>query len=156
MGLMFVKPGSQDPIMVTFIADDNKTRIGIAQVRTFVEQLAASDISRGIVVHKQPLGPQARGIINVAANDRYRLEAFEEAELVVNITKHVLVPKHEVLTDEEKKVLLTRYRLKETQLPRIPVSDPVARYLGLRRGEVVKIIRTSETAGRYVTYRLCF
>lgn len=83
------------------------------------------------------------------------IEYFVENELLVNITRHELVPKHIPLSEDEKQALLKQYKIKDLQLPRILQNDSVARYLGLQRGQVVKIIRPSESAGRYVTYRLC-
>lgn len=41
-------------------------------------------------------------------SQQYRLEEFSESDLLVNITRHVLVPQHQVLTIEEKKQLLER------------------------------------------------
>jgi len=39
---------------------------------------------------------------------QFRLEEFPEADLLVNITHHKLVPRHEVLSNEEKQLLLER------------------------------------------------
>lgn len=111
------------------------------------------NISRAIIVVQSGMTPSAKqALIDMAP--KYSLEQFREAELMINITEHELVPQHVVMTPEGKKELLQRYKLKELQLPRIQQSDPVARYFGLRRGQVVRIVRASETAGKYVTYRL--
>jgi DNA-directed RNA polymerase I, II, and III subunit RPABC1 len=38
----------------------------------------------------------------------FRLEEFAETDLLVNITHHTLVPKHELLSPEEKRELLQK------------------------------------------------
>lgn len=82
------------------------------------------------------LSPQARRAIDGLAAHGYIIEDFQEEELLINITEHVLVPKHIPMTDEEKIALLKNYRLSESQLPRIKIKDPIARYYGLQRGQV--------------------
>ncbi len=66
---------------------------------------------------------------------------------------HVLVPEHRVLSKEEGEEVLRRYRVKPHQLPLIKSSDPVARAIGAKPGDIVEIKRESFTAGRALAYR---
>ncbi|WEW54891.1 DNA-directed RNA polymerases II 24 kDa polypeptide (RNA polymerase II subunit 5) [Emydomyces testavorans] len=136
-------------IYVEFCADAQG--VGTRQVRAFNHFVDEQNYHTGIFITQSPMSPSAIRLLT-GIPGRF-CEHFLEQELLVNITHHELVPKHVLLSAEEKKRLLQRYRLKESQLPRIQVGDPVAKYLGLRRGQVVKIIRKSETAGRYASYR---
>jgi DNA-directed RNA polymerase subunit H len=72
----------------------------------------------------------------------------------IDITKHVLVPKHEILSQNEKEELLKKYGITLKQLPRIFLNDPAIRDLNPKLGDVVKITRKSPTAGEAVYYRV--
>ncbi|KAF8802536.1 RPB5 subunit of DNA-directed RNA polymerase [Phlegmacium glaucopus] len=153
--LNFYTTSRSNPTDQIFIFFSEERSVGVKTMRKLLGILEEKSIHRGIIVFPGNMTPSARKVI-VAMAAQYRLEEFSEADLLVNIVHHTLVPRHEVLTADEKKMLLEKYRLKETQLPRIQLADPVARYYGLRRGQVVKITRPSETSGRYASYRICF
>ncbi|RCI13991.1 hypothetical protein L249_8047 [Ophiocordyceps polyrhachis-furcata BCC 54312] len=139
------------PVWVEFLTDK---QFGVGQIRQFAKYIISNHYKTGIMVTHAALSPAARKSL-ASVESMAKIECFLEDDLLVNITHHELVPRHVLLSRDEKAALLKRYRLKETQLPRMLQKDPVARYLGLKRGQVVKIIRASETAGRYASYRLC-
>lgn len=81
---------------------------------------------------------------------------FTIAELMYNPTKHVYVPLHEKISDGEIKTLIDTYQLKsKSQLPAILRTDIIARWLGLKHGDIVRITRNNPSSGIYYFYRCC-
>lgn len=71
-----------------------------------------------------------------------------------NILEHVLVPKFRVLSDEEKKRFLEKYRTTSDKLPKILQIDPIVKNFEAKKGDVLEIKRQSEVAGEYIYYRI--
>ncbi len=69
------------------------------------------------------------------------------------MTEHELVPHHEILPKEEIIKVLRELGVTPQQLPLLKASDPVAREIGAKPGDVVRIVRKSPTAGKIVVYR---
>ena len=142
---------AEDQLFV-FLPDDDK--VGVKTIKQYCEMMKEASVSHAILVVKQGVTPFAKTALQEMAST-YLIEHFRDAELLVDVTEHRLVPAHALLSPEDRQALLDRYKLRAEQLPRIQRTDPVARYYGLKVGDVVKIVRPSETAGRYVTYRVC-
>jgi DNA-directed RNA polymerase I, II, and III subunit RPABC1 len=87
-----------------------------------------------------------------------RVELVSVDFLQLNPTKHVLVPRHEVVPKAEEENLLRVYNVQRSALarefPRILVTDPVVRWLGIPSGRIVRITRPSEQTGRSTIYRV--
>jgi len=70
------------------------------------------------------------------------------------ILKHRFVPKHEILSEEEKTELLKKYNVSLRQLPKILVKDPVVKIIGAKVNDVLKITRKSPTTKEGIYYRV--
>jgi len=76
--------------------------------------------------------------------------------LQYNILKHVLVPDHVIMTEEEVTDIMKRYNItNKVQFPDISRFDPVARAICLRPGQVCHIVRPSKPAIITDYYRIC-
>lgn len=95
-------------------------------------------------------------IKNLKEQTNVCIEIFMLRELQYNISRHVLVPKHEIVKDEKEiETILSTYQLKKNQLPILLKTDPMARYLDVKAGDIVRITRNSPSAGEAILYRYC-
>jgi len=122
--------------------------VGVQYINQLSKTMKEAKVSRGIII--------TGGRYTQAAKVNARKRAIELIPRIFpsfNLFEHVLVPRHEILTPEEKEKVLMEYRVQPYQLPQIRSSDPAAKAIGARPGDIVRIIRDSSTAGKYVSYR---
>lgn len=70
----------------------------------------------------------------------------------IDVLLHKYVPKHILLTKDETKELLKKYKIGLNDLPQMFEKDPVSIAIGAKEGDVVKIIRESDTSVSSVVY----
>ncbi len=84
------------------------------------------------------------------------LQYFYTKQLLFNPTKHVMVPEHTKLTTEKTSEILEKYLIKsKLHMPIILHNDIIAKWLGLKQGDVVEIKRYNSNSGLAYYYRCC-
>jgi len=81
------------------------------------------------------------------------LEIFQNNYFNQNKAKADYVPYHKLLTPKERDAFYAEYKNELANLPIIQLSDPMAKYVGGRLRDVIKIVRASSTSGRSIIYR---
>jgi DNA-directed RNA polymerase subunit H (RpoH/RPB5) len=73
----------------------------------------------------------------------------------IQLTKHILVPKHILLSEQKKKEVIKKYGIKKlSQFPRILKTDPIVKILGAKEGDLIKIIRNENSGKESIYYRV--
>jgi len=123
--------------------------VGIAIVRDLLKEMEETESQRGMLVGGNRFTPAAKKFAKVS-----HIELVKGNYASFDLFEHDLVPPHIIAEQSEVDLVLGHYKIKKAQLPRIYVSDPAARVLGARPGQVIRIERNSDTAGTTFYYRL--
>tara|TARA_Y100000310_G_scaffold336368_1_gene420682 strand:- start:1231 stop:1476 length:246 start_codon:yes stop_codon:yes gene_type:complete len=76
------------------------------------------------------------------------------AKKKIKIDKHILIPKHVKVSDKEKSQILKKYNSDLKDFPRVVKTDAAVEKLGVKAGDIIKITRSSPTAGEAIFYRV--
>ena len=72
----------------------------------------------------------------------------------IDIQDHILVPTHEIMTEDEIADEFSDVEYDFKNLPKIRSEDPVVKAIEAKPGDILRITRESQTAGVFVTYRI--
>lgn len=121
-----------------------------------LEQVLTKTDTLIIVIKQEPHDPLLNILNQIWEQDGIFIIIYNLDRLQFNILDHEYVPKHVILTDIEVDEMKKRYNISNnTELPEISRYDPVAQAIGMRPGQICKIIRPSKTAITTDYYRLC-
>ncbi len=110
-------------------------------------------VSSGVSVRSTPRSAEQRDELESPVRPAHNPKQ-QPHTMTFDVTKHFLVPKHQKLSEAEAKKVLERYAVDLQSLPKILKDDPVIAKLSVKGGDIIKIERSSKTAGTSVYYRV--
>ena len=122
--------------------------VGVAYVTQLKKAMDDAKIEKGIITTIGKYTHTAK-----TRSKQHDIELIPKIFPSFQIFDHDFVSKHELLTPEEKEKFLEDYKVHAYQLPRINAHDPAIIAVGGNPGDIVRVIRKSTTAGKYVAYR---
>jgi DNA-directed RNA polymerase subunit H (RpoH/RPB5) len=124
------------------------TQFNVKAFATHVGRLHTMGVAHGIIVYSN-MTPATKKLLLNTTELKLEIETFEAKHLRYNVTKHRLVPVHSKATPEEVADMRTK-GINPVKLPVLKLSDRVARFYAFKRGDVIKVKRSTG----FVAYRI--
>lgn len=135
-------------VLIIYINND---KLGVQHVKNIEKYIDEHNKIVNILIYKNGITSFAKNALNELEKP---IECFSYNELTYNVTKHKIVPKHVMMTSDQKKEFLKKFRVNEVNLPLIPSFDPVVRYYNAKPGTLFEITRPSNTSVFSLYYRI--
>lgn len=124
-------------LVFAFIVKTNK--FNVEKIQEYISIMKKTDVWHSIIVYKDTVTPVAKKTIE--ESKEMVIELFHEDEMQYNITKHYLVPKHELLFEKGTKGAKEFKEKYGDTFPILLKSDPISRFYGYNKGDIIKVTR---------------
>lgn len=150
--LSSVYPSKKDKeeFVIVYFAVSSEKKVSDVDISSFCRMIQHFNVSNAILISEVPLSSAAESLCTEFVPCRIGkggkkygcfIQHFEDNELFFDPMKHYMVPKHRLLSPEEKEELVKVDKIDPRQLPQISALDPIAKRLGARPKDVIEIIR---------------
>lgn len=137
----------------------NKTRVSERDMTAFITYATDNDYTHGMIVVTLSKASEAvlafiRDYISKPENMLVQL--FEIRKLQIDIPRHRDVPKHRILSQEERSAVIKKFNMiTGSECPKIDSQDAMGKWIGIRPGDMIEVSGLDEAAATNVHYRYC-
>lgn len=128
-------------VHVYFAPPTAKDKQGVGIVNAFIDAATELGAEFGIIITNEGFTPDARKALDAITQPI--IQVFFDYQLYTNPTTHVLAPHHTRLSDDERRNILTKYKLQPRQILVISIDDPIVRYYGWNIGDMIRVDRVN-------------
>lgn len=125
-------------------------------IKEFIKIILETGVTEAVLIVDLNLSANSKEILSKLTSVKWQI--FADDELIFNPVQHIDVPKHVLLTEEQKKAKLDELKTPITKLPIIKVNEPIIKYFNWPVGSVVKIERNDQSINilspNSITYRV--
>lgn len=133
-----------------------KDKIVSNDLSVFAKFVATTTYNSGVIVVTLSK-PSENTLLTMKAMSTTGYHFFHIRELQYDVTQHRMVPPHRILKPDEVTELMKVKNISnpEAQLLSIDSQDIQARVLGAKPGDIIEVLRHSDTAGQTKVWRYC-
>ena len=151
---IYIKDEEKNKIFYIHFHNENKS-FSKSDLKNIMQKLISSYGNENINLILLLKEKENSAVSKELMKDIYKnVEIFLKKNMIFNVTKHIYVPKHIILSEEEELEVLEKYNTTKGKLPKLSKTDPIAKYYGMKNDQICKIIRKSPEVGEYIYYRL--
>ena len=148
MSQIYTSKDEKSIIFVYFLpTSKQKTNVGIEVIKNFCKLIVLLGCNEGIMISEKPLTSKSReslessNVQSYCRDNIYNVISYTD-DMFINVVDHCLTPEVlKIYSGKELEDFLKEENINSRDLPRMIISDPIAKFYRARVGDVIKMKR---------------